>query len=112
MGTTVVELRDSVGKTQSGHAQKMQKKTTVFGGTVSYLLMGGLDALGYAVSVWKTRHGARNFISLPRSSGRTRPEDQSFTNQLESMGCTVQLVRGTDTDPGHVGRAVGGILRP
>ncbi|KAH7006933.1 hypothetical protein EDB80DRAFT_777589 [Ilyonectria destructans] len=53
----------------SWEAQEMHKKTMVLGGTISYLLIGGLDALGCAVPVWIPKHGTRNFISLPRRAG-------------------------------------------
>lgn len=75
--------------------------------TASYLLVGGLGGLGRAVSRWMVEHNARKLVYLSRNAGAsTRPEDQDFIRELESMGCEVVLVQGSVSDHSDVGKAV------
>lgn len=77
----------------------------------SYLLIGGLGGLGRSTSVWMAQRGARNFTFLSRSAG-SGARDADFVTELESMGCTVQLVRGDVTNSADVTRAVKGMVAP
>lgn len=80
--------------------------------SASYLLVGGLGGLGRSVSVWMVQHGARNLTFLSRSIGSDSEEERGFVRMLASMGCAVNLVRGSVTDPADVTRAVGGSPKP
>lgn len=60
----------------------------------SYLLVGGLGGLGRAVSNWMAEHGARNFIFLSRSAGKS-DSDRKFFHELEVQGCSVQTFSGS-----------------
>lgn len=62
---------------------KIHDTTPLFRPDASYLLVGGLGGLGRAVSTWMVEKGARNFIFLSRSGGKS-PEPQAFINDLES----------------------------
>ncbi|KAH9827374.1 Polyketide synthase [Teratosphaeria destructans] len=64
-----------------------------FNGCASYLMVGGLGGLGRAVSTWMVDHGAREIIYMSRTAGLTN-KDQSFVQELQSMGCTAKLVAG------------------
>ena len=77
----------------------------------SYLLVGGLGGLGRAISTWMIEHGARHLIYLSRNAGSS-PDDELFVHELNSMGCQVQLVQGSVTNPEDVTRAVEGATRP
>lgn len=105
IGKIVVELRDDVGKLQLGEIQALRKQPLVFDSTASYLLIGGLGGLGRSISIWMVRHGARNLTYLSRTAGNGI-HDEDFVRELQSMGCSVQLVRGSVTDLDDVTRAI------
>lgn len=78
---------------------------------VSYLLVGGLGGLGQAVSTWMVEHGARNLVYLSRSAGRS-VDDQSFFEELRSMGCSVQVFAGDVSVLEDVVKAIQGARLP
>jgi hypothetical protein len=57
----------------------------------SYLLVGGFGGLGRGLAVWLAENGAKSLVILSRS-GRV---DNSLSLELESMGCTVTVVKGS-----------------
>ncbi|KAG6011444.1 Type I Iterative PKS [Claviceps lovelessii] len=75
-----------------------------FRGSASYLLVGGLGGIGRAVSIWMVEHGAREIIFMSRSAHRIDTND-SFIQELQSMGCAVKLQRGDVTKLEDVERA-------
>ena len=79
--------------------------------SASYLLIGGLGGLGRAVSTWMVERGARHLIYLSRSAGHSL-EHESFVNELNSMGCQVQLIPGSVTNANDVTKAVKEATRP
>ncbi|KAF5025548.1 hypothetical protein F66182_2356 [Fusarium sp. NRRL 66182] len=105
IGKVVVQVRDSAGEPQLGQVQSMRENPVIFDGAASYLLVGGLGGLGRSISVWMAMNGARNLTFLSRSAGNG-PHDQGFVEELRSMGCTVQMVRGSVLNPDDVARAV------
>jgi NAD(P)-dependent dehydrogenase (short-subunit alcohol dehydrogenase family) len=76
-----------------------------FDNTASYLLVGGLGGLGRAIAVWMVEPGARHLVFLSPSAG-ARPIHNELIHELESMGCSVQLVRGSVSDLEDVKKAV------
>jgi NAD(P)-dependent dehydrogenase (short-subunit alcohol dehydrogenase family) len=62
-----------------------------FNSLASYLLVGGFGGLGRGSAVLLTEKGARSLVILSRSGG----VDSSVSLELESMGCTVTVVRGS-----------------
>jgi acyl carrier protein len=76
-----------------------------FNGSASYLMIGGLGGIGRAVSTWMVDHGAREIIYMSRSAGLT-DKDDSFVQELQSMGCTAKLVAGDTTKIEDVNRAI------
>jgi NADP-dependent 3-hydroxy acid dehydrogenase YdfG/acyl carrier protein len=111
IGKIVVKIRDGTGTSQLGSLNSSRKKSLSLENSASYLLVGGLGGLGRSVSIWMAKHGARNLIFLSRNAGNGT-HDQEFVRELESMGCTVQLIRGSVTDPEDVSRAVDGSSAP
>ena len=85
--------------------------TLELNGSASYLLVGGLGGLGRAISKWLVEHGARNLIYLSRSAG-LGSDDDVFVQDLNSMGCQVQLVKGSVAKSEDVTMAVKGAARP
>lgn len=77
----------------------------------SYLLVGGLGGLGRSISTWMVENGARNLMFLSRSAG-LRPEDEFLAGELNSMDCTVQLIRGDVTNLEDVQRAINAAAKP
>ena len=104
IGKIVIELRQSPERhnVQSGAAER--KRTPVLDSSASYLLVGCLGGIGRAVSVWLVENGARHLIFLSRSAGKL--EDQEFVQELESMDATVELIKGSVSEPNDVNRAI------
>ncbi|KAK5991657.1 Highly reducing polyketide synthase lcsB [Cladobotryum mycophilum] len=71
----------------------------------SYLLVGGLGGLGRAVGTWMVEQGARYITFLSRSAKLT-PELQGYLDELNSLGCQVQLVAGSVSSVSDVKVAV------
>lgn len=106
IGKVVIEIRDIEGYPQLGDFKSMPvKKTISLDGASSYLIVGGLGGLGRAVSVWLAQHGARHLAFLSRSAGHGE-HDQGFAREIESMGCSVQLIRGSVLDLDDVEQAI------
>ncbi|KAI0199499.1 polyketide synthase [Astrocystis sublimbata] len=57
-----------------------------------YMVTGGLGGLGRSIVRWMARRGARQFLILSRS-GASAPEAQLLVSDLETMGCTIHVVR-------------------
>ncbi|KAF9694091.1 hypothetical protein EKO04_007724 [Ascochyta lentis] len=111
MGKIVLEIRESSGKLLLDNIDATKKSSVELDAAASYLLIGGLGGLGRSISVWMVQHGARNLSFLSRSAG-TGKHDAEFVREIESMGCTVQLVRGDVTNAEDVSRAVEGTTAP
>lgn len=90
---------------------RSQRNELGFKPDVSYLLIGGLGALGRAVSTWMAEHGAKNLVYLSRSAGE-KAEHQAFFAELETLGCSAQAFSGDATVLDDVKRAVGGARSP
>ena len=111
IGRICVSIRESSKGTTLG-AQVLGRRNAVeLHESASYLLVGGLGGLGRATSTWMVEHGARHLIFLSRNAGKG-PNDESFVNELNSMGCHVHLVRGSVTDTQDVKKAIGKVVRP
>lgn len=112
IGKIVVTLRDhdddvtkvnstlNLGPVASRVRRELQLKPDA-----SYLLIGGLGGLGRTVAIWMVEHGARHLIFLSRSAGVSL-EDQQFAVELNSMGCAVEMVRGSVVAREDVTRAL------
>ncbi|KAF9772089.1 hypothetical protein IL306_010202 [Fusarium sp. DS 682] len=111
IGKVVVQVRDSSGRPQLGQIQSMRENPICFDGAASYLLIGGLGGLGRSIAVWMAMKGARHLTFLSRSAG-SGPHDQGLVQELQSMGCAVQMVRGSVLSPDDVARAVDGTPAP
>ncbi|KAH6951861.1 hypothetical protein DER45DRAFT_529184 [Fusarium avenaceum] len=57
----------------------------------SYLLVGGFGGLGRGLAVWLAENGAKSLVILSRGGG----VDNNVLQELESMGCTVAVVKGS-----------------
>ena len=60
----------------------------------TYLITGGLDGLGKAISVWLAEKGACNLFFLSPSAG-LKPSHHQLFIELESMGCRSVTVPGS-----------------
>jgi aryl carrier-like protein len=104
IGKIVLEIRDATGKLLVQDVDTTKKAGAQLDGAASYLLIGGLGGLGRSMSLWMVEHGAKNLTFLSRSAGSANHAD--FVREIQSMGCTVQLVQGDVTSPEDVARAV------
>ena len=108
IGKIVFELRDNAGEPHLEKLHTTRKQTLILDSSASYLLIGGLGGLGRSIAVWMVQRGARHLTFLSRSAG-TGKHDRDFVREIESMGCSVQLVRGSVTNKEDVSRAVNGV---
>ena len=76
----------------------------------SYLLVGGLGGIGRSIASWLVQNGARNLIFLSRS-GRSE-KTEHFLQELEALGCNVQVFAGSVTDIENVQEVVAKAQRP
>ncbi|EAW17052.1 type I polyketide synthase [Aspergillus fischeri NRRL 181] len=60
---------------------------------VSYLLVGGLGGVGRALATMMVERGARHFVFLSRSAGKSA-QDQAFRCELEAQGCSAVMIQG------------------
>lgn len=75
-----------------------------FNPEATYVLVGGLGAMGKAMSTWMVEHGARHFIYISRSAGQS-DKDVAFLSELASQGCSAQAVAGSVADSAVVRKA-------
>ncbi|KAF2167841.1 hypothetical protein M409DRAFT_53800 [Zasmidium cellare ATCC 36951] len=61
-------------------------------GTASYVLSGGLGALGLSIANYMADHGARHLIFLSRSGASTETQQQALA-ALEKKGCKADAVK-------------------
>lgn len=105
IGRIAVSLRDSPQTTKLGPDIKNRPRELRLQESASYLLVGGLGGLGRSVSRWMVEHGARHLIYLSRSAGSS-PDDAQLIKELNSMGCSAQVFRGTVISLEDVTRAL------
>ncbi|KJZ77319.1 hypothetical protein HIM_03043 [Hirsutella minnesotensis 3608] len=101
MGKLVVAMPDAAKQIPIDHA----KRPATLSNTASYLMVGGLGGLGKAVTTWMVERGARSFVFLSRSAGKSA-DDQAFLRELESQGCRAVAVAGSVVDSADVRRAI------
>jgi acyl transferase domain-containing protein/acyl-CoA synthetase (AMP-forming)/AMP-acid ligase II/NADPH:quinone reductase-like Zn-dependent oxidoreductase/acyl carrier protein len=73
----------------------------------SYLIAGGLGALGLHAARWLQRHGAKHLVLLGRHGAAT-PQQQQAVRGLEQSGCTVRVVRADVADERSLARLFAG----
>ncbi|KAL8969458.1 MAG: hypothetical protein Q9183_001983 [Haloplaca sp. 2 TL-2023] len=108
IGRICISIRESPAKTSLETCVQNPQKAPVIHDTAAYLLVGGLGGLGRAVSLWMVEHGARHLVFL----SRTADANLAFVEELNSLGCEVQLVRGSVTNPDDVIRAISQATKP
>lgn len=111
IGRICMSIRESPESTNLDGAILDRPNTLELCALATYLLVGGLGGLGRAISKWMVEHGARHLTYLSRNAG-SGPDDQLFVDELNSMGCQIQLVQGSVTNFEDVTRAVEGATRP
>jgi hypothetical protein len=82
-----------------------------FNSESTYLLIGGLGAMGRATSTWMVENGARHFIYISRSAGKTQ-KDQAFLAELECQGCSALAIAGSVADRSIVQQAMLRAIKP
>ena len=111
IGRICMSIRESPESTNLERRVSDRPSTLKLDEYASYLLVGGLGGLGRAISTWMVEHGARHLIYLSPNAG-SKAGDVLFINELNSMGCEVQIVQGTVTSQADVTKAVEGATRP
>lgn len=72
---------------------KLATQSMRFDHLASYFLVGGLGGLGRAMAVWLVERGARHLVFLSRSG--ITGDDDKFCVELEAMGCSVTITKGS-----------------
>nr|RBQ99445.1 hypothetical protein FVER53263_20062 [Fusarium verticillioides] len=88
MGKVVLEMSTDLSEPEVKVKNQIQ-----FDPLASYLLVGGLGGLGRALAVWLVERGARHLVFLSRSRGGMTGNKLSV--ELEAMGCSVIVVKGS-----------------
>ncbi|KAF2756071.1 ketoacyl-synt-domain-containing protein [Pseudovirgaria hyperparasitica] len=105
MGKIVISIRDASGETNIGTKVSDRQRDICLDRGASYLLVGGLGGLGQSVSRWMIERGARKLIYLSRSAN-DEYKYQEFVQELQAMGCDVQLIQGSVSNAKDVTKAV------
>ncbi|KAK5987019.1 Highly reducing polyketide synthase gloL [Cladobotryum mycophilum] len=87
------------------------KAISLLSETSTYLMVGGMGGLGKAVALWMVENGARNFVFLSRSAGKSL-EDQQFIRNLEASNCCAVAVAGSVAQQADVQRAISAAPSP
>jgi NAD(P)-dependent dehydrogenase (short-subunit alcohol dehydrogenase family)/aryl carrier-like protein len=105
VGKVVLRLRDADGTLQIGTTPVKSMPELDIDSSASYLLAGGLGGIATVIARHLVENGARNLVCLSRNPG-SHAGDAETIGELESMGCTVQLVKGDIANKDDVLRAV------
>ena len=76
----------------------------------SYFLVGGLGGIGRSIASWFVKNGAMNLIFLSRS-GRSEKVEH-FCQELEVLGCDVQVFKGSVANMDDVAETVAKAHKP
>lgn len=76
----------------------------------SYLLVGGLGGIGRSIALWLFENGARHLTFLSRSGRSANVED--FCQELETLGCHVQVFKGSVVNERDVRNAAENSTKP
>jgi hypothetical protein len=101
IGKVIVNMPSDASELQSS----LDLQPIQFQPDASYLLVGGLGGLGKSLAIWMIERGARNIIFLSRSAGLSE-ESKSISVELESMGCSIVMARGSANNIDDVTGAV------
>ncbi|KAF2788729.1 putative polyketide synthase [Melanomma pulvis-pyrius CBS 109.77] len=82
-----------------------------FESDASYLLVGGLGGLGRVIAIWMARHGARHLVMLSRNAWED-PRHQKCVNELEELGCSTIVVKGSVENPSDVEKTISASNKP
>lgn len=105
IGKVVLRLRDSEGTLKIGATPVKTISELNVDDSASYLLAGGLGGIATVIARHLVENGCRRLVCLSRNPG-SRPGDADTIRELESMGCTVELVQGDMVNKDDVVRAV------
>ncbi|KAJ5965134.1 uncharacterized protein N7479_005010 [Penicillium vulpinum] len=105
LGKIVVSMRDNSGHVSAVQNIQQGKRSIQLNSSDAYLLVGGLGGLGRAISMWMVKHGARHLIYLSRTAG-TSEDHRGFAQELASMGCHADFVRGSVSNLEDVENAI------
>ena len=76
----------------------------------SYFLVGGLGGIGRSIASWFVQNGAKNLVFLSRS-GRSEKVEH-FCQELEVLGCHVQVFKGSVANMDDVAETVAKAQKP
>ncbi|KAK4183707.1 lovastatin diketide synthase LovF [Podospora australis] len=105
IGKTVVQIRPEAGGPAELTPTVRSRQPVTLDREGSYLLVGGLGGIGRQVAIWLAEQGAGNILLLSRSAGSS-PDHEALVKELNSIGSSVQLVKGSVTELADVQAAV------
>lgn len=110
-GKHIGKIVVTISETNQPISATLARRQTALSEKFTYLLVGGLGGLGKAVTTWMVERGARNFVFLSRSAGKS-VDDQSFFRELEAQDCTAIAIAGSVIELADVKRAVQAAPKP
>ncbi|KAG9495698.1 hypothetical protein J7337_012254 [Fusarium musae] len=105
MGKVVLKMSTDLSEPEVKVTTQIQ-----FDPLASYLLVGGMGGLGRALAVWLVERGAKHLVFLSRSRGGMTGNKLSF--ELEAMGCSVIVVKGSVNNLQDVEEAISKVPYP
>ncbi|CAI6335565.1 unnamed protein product [Periconia digitata] len=108
IGKMVVDMKDSGGGENAMAEDCALEKPSnlLFDSGSSYVLAGGLGGLGIEIARWMADNGAGRLIFLSRSADLGSERHTQFLKELESQGCSAEVVAGSVSTIADVERAV------
>nr|POF00348.1 asperfuranone polyketide synthase afog [Quercus suber] len=110
IGKIVVQLRNDKGDLLMNDVQTPRMGPVVLDSSAAYLLVGGLGGLGRSFARHMIQQGARNLVFMSRTAADSH--HYPFIREIESMGCTVQCIKGTVVQQADIDRAIDEALAP
>jgi hypothetical protein len=107
IGKLIVNLPNDSSDLQSS----LKIQPIQFEPNVAYLLVGGTRGLGRSIATWMVERGARNLIFLSRTAGVSE-ESKSLSEELEPMGCSITMVKGSVENIEDVKQAIEASSKP
>ncbi|KAF4945826.1 hypothetical protein FGADI_11645 [Fusarium gaditjirri] len=110
IGKIVVTVPESRA-TQAPEAEPARREL-ILRGDRTYVFAGGLGGLGQSIATYLAEKGARHLLFFSRSATRFAESNPAFFEELESLGCSAQVVSGNINNRADVEKAVASATNP
>ncbi|EYB24263.1 hypothetical protein FG05_30492 [Fusarium graminearum] len=110
IGMIVVTLPES----RATHAPEAEpaRRELILRHDRNYVFAGGLGGLGESIATYLAEKGARHLLFFSRSATQFAESNPAFFEELASLGCSTQVVRGNINNREDVDKAVASATNP